>query len=237
MSYEQFETEAVRFFTSDRCFDPKLKDKTSLAEAAISTWSELSEGDSIQFQDRLAWNLSVGSFYYIIAAQDFTPEIRQTVEYLNVVLEGPRLFGVELIKFQGEARTAFEARTVLKPSVKTIKPPRAVANEGSFLGKLEDAAYRSALKGLFDLFRELELRFEWGSMGTSVRAVMTGSPVPLTLGWFFPPGQAGWMGMTDVTLGYTTDSQAVTGGVKEVLERYVSKLGQLSGAQLERVSV
>ena len=62
MSYEQFETEAVRFFTSDRCSDPKLKDKTSLAEAAISTWSDLSEGESIPVPrqiglESLGWKL------------------------------------------------------------------------------------------------------------------------------------------------------------------------------------
>ncbi len=41
------------------------------------------------------------------------------------------------------------------------------------------------------------------------------------------------MGLKDVTLGYTTDSPAVTEGVKEVLERYVSDLGQLAGARSE----
>ena len=138
-----------------------------------------------------------------------------------------------VIKFHGDAGTAFEARTVLKPSVKTIRSPQPLANERSFLGNLGDAAYRSAIKSLFDLFRELGLRFEWGSAGTSVRAMIVGSPVPLTLGWFFPPGRTGWMGMRDVTLGYTTDSQAVTEGVKEVLEHYVSDLGQLRGAQTE----
>ena len=39
--------------------------------------------------------------------------------------------------------------------------------------------------------------------------------------------------MKDVTLGYTTDSAAVTEGVKEVLERYVSDLGQLTGVHPE----
>ncbi len=202
MSCEQFEAEAVRFFNSERCSDPRLKGKKSLAEAATATWSDFSEEELGQLQDRLARHLSGGSFYYIIAAQDFTPEIRQTVEYLNVVLDGPKLFGVEVIKFQGEAKTAFETRTVLKPSVKTIRPPQTQANESSFLENLGDAAYSSALSSLFDLFRELGLRFEWGSVGTSVRATISGSPVPLTLGWFFPPGRTGWMGMRDVTLGY-----------------------------------
>jgi hypothetical protein len=156
-----------------------------------------------------------------------------TVEYLNVVLDGPKLFGVEIIKFQGEAKTAFEARTVLKPSVKAIRPLQPRANESSFLGKIEDAAYSSALKNLFDLFRELGFRFVWGAVGGSVRAIIEGSPVPLTLGWFFPPGRTGWMGMTDLTLGYSTDSQALTDGVKEVLGRYVSSLGQLIGGQPE----
>ena len=233
MSYEQFEAVAVRFFNSERCSDPRLRSKTSLGEAATATWSDFSEEESGRFQDSLARNLSAGDFYYIIAAQDFTPEIRQTVEYLNVVLDGPKLFGVEIIKFQGEAKTAFEARTVLKPSVKAIRPLQTRANESSFLGKIEDAAYSSALKNLFDLFRELGLRFEWGAVGGSVRAIIEGSPVPLTLGWFFPPGRTGWMGMTDLTLGYSTDSQALTDGVKEVLGHYVSSLGQLIGGQPE----
>jgi len=35
--------------------------------------------------------------------------------------------------------------------------------------------------------------------------------------------------MTDVALGYTTDSQAVTEGVKEVLKCYVINLGHRTG--------
>lgn len=233
MSYEQFETEAVRFFTSDRCTAPKLRGMTSLAEAATATWSEFTEEESDQFQSALASNLSSGNFLYIIAAQDFTDQIQQTVEYLNAVLNGPRFFGVEVIKFQGDAATAFEARTVLKPSIKTMRQAPTQATEGNFLDRLDDVAYRNSLKQLFDLFRDLGLRFEWGSVGTSVRVWITGSPVLLTLGWFFPPGRSGWMGMTDVTLGYPLESQALTDDVTTFLKAYVNNLSLLTGANAE----
>ena len=233
MSYEQFETESLKFFASDRCTDAKLKGMTSLAEAAAATWEDFSEEESDQFQSVLSSNLSSGDFLYIIAAQDFTPQIQQTVEYLNAVMNGPRFFGVEVIKFQGRAMTAFEARTVLRPSIKTTRQSPGQATEGNFLDHLEDVAYREVLKGFFDLYRGLGLRFEWGAIGTSVRILIPGSPVLLTLGWFFPPGRTGWMGMTDVTLGYPLESQALTDDVRKVLETYVDNLSRLTGGQAE----
>ncbi|MDP7281344.1 MAG: hypothetical protein QGG39_15870 [Candidatus Poribacteria bacterium] len=233
MSYEQFESESLKFFASDRCTDSRLKSMPSLAEAAAATWRDFSEEESDQFQSVLSSNLSTGNFFYIVAAQDFTPQIQQTVEYLNAVMDGPRFFGVEVIKFQGHAMTAFEARTVLKPSIKSTRQSPVQATEGNFLDHLEDVAYQEVLKGLFDLFRDLGLRFEWGSIGTSVRVLIPGSPVLLTLGWFFPPGRTGWMGMTDVTLGYPQESQALTDDVRKVLETYVDNLSHLSGGQAE----
>ena len=149
MTYGQFEANSARFFMSEHCSDPDLRGKSSLVEAAAAKWSGYSEDESSQFQDRLAWNLSAGSFYYVIAAQDFTPEIGQTVEYLNAVMDGPRVFGVGVIKFQGDERTAFEARTVLKPSLKKIRPPRVPANEISFLEMLEDPTYSRVLNLYF----------------------------------------------------------------------------------------
>ena len=185
----------MRYFRGERCRDPRTKGQTSLLDAAISTWESWTEEESTQFQERISRNLSQGSFHYVVAAQRITKGIQQTIEYLNAAMVSARFYGVEVVKFQGPHQVAYEARTVVKPTLKRPLSGRSsLTDEASFLDQLGDDIYRRADEELFDLFRELDLRFEWGSVGTSVRAIVQGIPLPITVGWFFPSWSAGMDG-------------------------------------------
>ena len=236
MSFDEFESDVgARFFSSDRCVDSRLKGKQTLTEAADGIWDGLSEEEAEEFRRRLSQNLASGSFYYVLAAQSFTDHMQQTIEYLNAAMKGARFYGVEVVRFQGADRSAFEARTVIKPLVKSSpRAPQPITNEPTFLDSIGDESYREAVRGLFDLFRARGLRFEWGSIGTSVRLMVPGSTTPVTVAWFFPPGKQGWMSFTDVTLGYDPSSLAITDSVRGILENYVDAARGIPGATVER---
>lgn len=231
MSYKEFETTvSSRYFSSDRCHDPRLRGKGALDEAALAIWSDLSEEEVELFRDRLTQQLDSGAFHYIVVAQRFTPTMERTVEYLNAITPAARFYAVELVRFVAGGLSAFESRTVLKP-VPPPGPPRGVVlDEVRFLEQVKDDAYREALQGLLKDCRELGLRFSWGPAGTSIRVPILNRKNPLSVAWLFPPGVSGWMGLLDLTLGFS-DSAGETPSVASALEDYVEKVAALPGVE------
>ena len=50
--------------------------------------------------------------------------------------------------------------------------------------------------------------------------------------WIFPPGVSGWMGLTDLTLGYDIEGSAKQASwIHPALENYVEKVSGLPGAE------
>lgn len=239
MSFETFETVvATRYFSSDRCQEPALKGKSSLIDAATELWEGFSEEDAIGFQHALSDRLQTGVFNYAVVAQSITKEIQQTIEYLNGVMTSARFFGVEVVKFSGAEETAYEARTVVKPTLKaTRKTAGTLVSRSQFLEEIIDENYRQVIVRLFDHFEGLGLRFEWGSAGTSVRYFKPGMRVPISIVWAFPPGRKGWFGLTDLTLGYDPAGVEVTDPVKKVLEEFTDRVSGIPGAIVRRGGV
>jgi hypothetical protein len=81
-----------------------------------------------------------------------------------------RFFGVEVVKFSGGEETAYEARPVVKPTLKST--PRAIRNTGTLVSRsqlleeITDENYHQVIARILDRFEGLGLRFEWGSAGT-----------------------------------------------------------------------
>lgn len=140
-------------------------------------------------------------------------------------------FLVELVRFTGTGHAAFEARTVLKPTGQTPKASGPSLNETSFLDQITDPAYHQALERFFDTSHGLDLRFEWGSAGTSIRLPTPYKAEPISLAWVFPPGVSGWMGLRDVTLGYDITQAQTAEAAQPALTTYEHAIGQLPGAQ------
>ena len=103
-------------------------------------------------------------------------------------------------------------------------------DEQRFLDQV-DGDYHDHLEQLFDTSRALDLRFEWGSKGTSIRLPTPDRAEPLSIAWVFPPGGVGWMGLTDLTLAYDFESAKSTPSVAMALESYVGKIGTIPGAK------
>lgn len=234
MSYEEFEsTVANRYFSSDRCDDDRLQGKTSLDEAARAIWTDLSEEEMRLFRERLTEQLTTGAFHYVVVAQRFTPTMEQTVEYLNATMSAARFYAVELVRFTADGISAFETRTVLKPEVRGSEAKRReYANEAQFLEQIRDDTYRQALQELLEVCHGLGLRIPQFTRGPSIRLPVPGSSTLVSIMWIFPPGVSGWMGLTDLTLGYDIEGSAKQASwIHPALENYVEKVSGLPGAE------
>ncbi len=231
MSVDDFESAVVRrYFASEHCKHPVLRGLNSLDKAARVFWTDLSEEEMSLFQERIAEQLRTGAFHYLVVAQRSIPTMERTVQYLNASMTAASFYAVELVRFAADNVSAFEARTVLKPVPTTSSTPATLVNEDRFLENVPDPAYREALKRIFEQCKLLGLRFEWGAKGTSIRISTLARVEPFSIGWLFPPGTSGWMGLTDVTLGYDPSSVKHAPSVIGIFDNYVRRVGLLPGA-------
>lgn len=127
--------------------------------------------------------------------------------------------------------TAFEARTILKPSPDAPKASTPSTNETMFLEQITEPAYREAVERLFDTCHGLDLRFEWGTRGPSIRLLTPHKREPISLVWAFPPGVSGWMGLKDITFGYDLHPASTAEGALAALAEYEVAISQLAGAR------
>lgn len=234
MTLEDFTSRIVEpYFASAR--HPGGSVSQSLDQVAASTWTDL-PADAVDWRDRLTTQLRDGSFHYVTVAQRFTPSMLRTLKYLNVTSKSARFSAVEMIRFEGSAHTAFEARVVAAAESTTSTTPQAKATlagvEGLVAG-ITDDPYRHALEDLFASISEIDgLIVYWGTTGCSIRVLLEGRS-PLSIGWVFPPGsQRTWMGLTDVTLGWYQDAsgQGLSPERTAHLDAYLSQVSQLPGS-------
>jgi len=101
--------------------------------------------------------------------------------------EVPRHSDVHALRITGTVgHAAFEARTVLRPPRQASEASGLSLNETAFLDEITDAAYREALERFFDTSHGLDLRFEWGAAGTSIRLPSPYKAEPISLVWLVP---------------------------------------------------
>lgn len=233
MTYDEFENAvALRYFSSDRCPQGPTRGKASLEAAAKELWA-IDDERFTTIRRRIEDQLAKGSFRFVVAAQRFTPTMERTVAYLNEVAPQSRFYAVELVRFETDGSSAFEARTILKPEVTRAAARQQTAlNEKDFLDAIDDAVYRTTLERLFDTARAQGLRFEWGPSGTSIRLPTADRAEPVSIGWVFPaPGVWTWMGLNYVTLGFDPKSASATPSVMPDIEKYVDQIAAIPGVQ------
>ena len=232
MTYEVFEsTVAVRYFGHAICHDPRVKGKTSLEEAVKSTWPEFSEEELSHFKDHLTRQLEHGAFNYVLVASNFTETVTRTMEYINAQGSTSDFFCVELVPFSGHHLSAFESRTIVKPYQQTGRSRSSTIDESRFLDQVIDERYQESLKQLLDLCHGLGLKTPWGSVGTSIRIPIPDTSDLLSIGWVFPPGEVGWLGLRDVTLGVDIKSASKIPSVNASINSYMSALENLDGVE------
>lgn len=232
MSIEDFERMvALRHFRSDDCLDSRVKDKASLAEAALATWENFSEEEMEQLQQSLSRQLESGSLHYVLMAQRFTSTIETTTAYLNTIAPSANFWAVELVRFAGEGVSAFESRTVVRASHPRGQDASTPVDEDKLLQQVQDEPYRQSLQDILAACRGLGFRFYWGTVGMSIRVPVPDMTGPLTIAWFFPPEKVGWMGLKDFTLGFDETSAVNAPAAQDALTEFVKAVEQLPDAE------
>ena len=232
MTYEQFEhAVALRYFHSDRCRDPRFRGSASLSEAAHVAWPDLAPWEWEQAADLLAKRLSTGAIEYVLAAQRLTDNSISTIEYMNEVTAGPRFYGVEVVRFVGDDLEAFDCRTLVRPSTSGRTTRAGALDRDQFLTALADQEYEQTVATFLDSCDGLGLGVEWGSAGFSVRLRTPWRREPITLAWLFPPGRSGWMGLTDLALGYDPGTLKLVPEAQPAFDRYAAKVSMISCAE------
>lgn len=229
-SFDEFE-ELVprRYFSSAHCTDKRVKNLTTLHAAAKAVWEDLSDEEWAGLRDQITKQLKDGTFHYVLAAQRFTPTIETSLAYLNKV-STPRFYGVELVRFVGDSLTAFEARTVIKPSAFASQSNQQHLDRAQLLDSIEDAAYRDFVEELLTFASALGCTVYFGIVGVSIRVPNLDRPTPVTVLWLFPPGANGWMGLTDLTLGYDSASAEKLPLSRAALNTYGRAAANVAGA-------
>jgi len=235
MSLEEFQTRVAEgYFKSPHCPSGSVPTGASLDQVVTKAWGT-GVDDAIDWRDRLQAQLRDGTFHYVVVAQRFTPSVLRTLRYLNATMKASRFSAVELVRFTGGDHAAFEARFVAgaEPSKGSSGTAKAVlAGVDELLGRITDDDYRHHLQDLFEGLATVDgLTVFWGTSGCSLRAAVPNRG-PLSIGWIFPPGSRGLMGLTDVTLGWYEDANGlvVSDQGRTALGAYRERLESLSGA-------
>ena len=229
-SFDEFEKLVPRrYFSSAYCTDERVKGLATLHAAAKAVWEDLGDEEWAGLRDQIAKQLKDGTFHYVLAAQRFTPTIETSLAYLNQV-STPRFYGVELVRFTGESFTAFEARTVVKPSAIASQSNQQHLDRAQLLDSIEDAAYRDFVEELLTFASALGCTVYFGIVGVSIRVPNLDRPTPVTVLWLYPPGAIGWMGLTALTVGYDSASAEKLLLSRAALEAYARAVADVGGA-------
>lgn len=233
LAVEEFETRVVRRYF-DSPHSPSHLTAKSLDEVTAQIWGS-SDGDAVDWRQRLGAQLRDGDFLYVAVAQRFTPPVLKTLQYLNAVTQA-RFAAVELVRFEGGEHAAFEARFVAgaqAPGNRGTAAKASLAGVDDFLAPITEDEYRHVARDLLEGLGAIEgLTIFWGTTGCSLRVPLSNRS-PLSIGWLFPPGPSRWMGLSDVTLGWYEDANglALSATGLEALHSYRAQLTATGAGQ------
>jgi hypothetical protein len=177
---------------------------TTLRDAATRTWPGLDADELDAFENSLARRLSEGRFHLVLAAQRVTRNLRTTIEFLQQSEAKVAFHAVELVKFTDDERitTAYEGRAVTTPTRRGGRGTTGVTVDiETVLDSYDDPVHRERLETLVEYCRSLQLTFEPGSKGFSIRMGVPDRAEPVSVAWVFPP-DAGYLGMRGLNLGF-----------------------------------
>ncbi len=230
MSFDEFEQAvAVRYYASEHCTDKRFTGARSLMSACEALWSDFEPDEWSSLTEHLGDQLGEGSFRYVLAAQRFTPTIRDTIRYMNATMTQARFYGLEIVAFRSDTSRAYESRVVIGPDT-TGPRPRSRVGVAELLEQITITDYQSALQRFFDAAVGLDVRISPGSAGLSLRLEVADLSTPLSIGWVFPPEVIGWMGLRDVSFGFSAeDIERLSPPARDTCHRYLDQLGEIPG--------
>lgn len=166
MSVDDFEQRALAYFASDRCGLDQLKRAKSLAEIFEEPADETgdpdhSEPSELDFRSKLAGNLAVGRFTYIIVTTRVDSSLRKVIEYLNATTSF-RVGAVEIDYFANQAQELLVPRSVFPVSRTTNRPQGSRTSRQRFLDSIPEDS-RWFFEDLIDSLEDLG-ELHWGTM-------------------------------------------------------------------------
>lgn len=204
-----------------------------LRSAAERTWA-LDDDGWLALVARLDEVLVSGDFLFVVAAQRFTPQMHDVVQYLNSVTRAGRYFLVEVIRLDastsssGGLSRAFAAQVVARPVRAPSIGSGSRTSEAEFLGRVEDPDYHEALSDLLSAVESLGLVTNWSTKGASIRLRSPDRNEPLSIGWTFLDGDQ-WSGARHVTLGVDPKSLISHPSLVGRVDRFVSEVAAVPG--------
>jgi hypothetical protein len=238
MGMDEFDTTVTAsYLGTERCpIDDPARGAETVHDAARLTWPHLDKEQLAALTQRVEARLADGGFHFVLVAQRITPNSRSTIEYLHRTHSTGSFHAVELVKFADSANDtiAYEGRAVTqatKPSQQRKRGGRG--SPDTVLDEIQKPEHREALEDLIEYCRGLQLSLEVGAVGFSIRLDVPERMEPVTLGWMFPPGATGWLGLRDLNLGYDT-SVVPELSVAPHFDVYARRLGRIDGVEQVR---
>ncbi|MFC5382091.1 hypothetical protein [Aquipuribacter nitratireducens] len=199
-SWTEFDEGVVHRYLTSRHVDPGVKTAQDLRAAAVGTWG-LDDTGWQTLATRLDQVLITGDFHFVVAAQRFTEQMKDSVRYLNETTRYGKYFLVEVIRLDGLEQRAYAAQVVERPPARTSASGTASkATQTDFLAAIADPTYREAVSELFATVSALGLILAWYSKGASIRLRSPDRTEPISIGWVFLEGGQ-WYGARHITLG------------------------------------
>ena len=233
MTLAEFEsTVASGYYKGPHCpVGSPVKGKDTIADAAAAQWPGIPEEETSTLLTELEASLQKGEFHFVLVSQDFRDGMGDTIDYLNSAMNRARFYAVELVKFSGKDVSAFETRTVWKPTEARVRGGQDKVDEEAFLSAVDDSAYRESLRELLEFCRGLGLRFPWGPAGTSIRIQTIDKAERVSIGWLFPTQGSYWQGLSGFSLGFDTYSvnPQLTPTALPMLEAYLREVEAIEG--------
>jgi hypothetical protein len=233
---------------------------SSLWELVAAQDEDRSPEAEATFVDTVSKSLREGRFLLLIVGDGIREEVERMASYVQ---SSPQLqFHLALVELRifesaaGDVRVAVpsvvartaevtravvtvdvaeQASVAVSVSVPKDDAPRSRQrlSEDEFLGQFPDSEYRSAVDELLQSAQRRGLVVNIGDTGASIRVPIEAASQPLTIAWLNPPEIVGWMGLSDLTLGFDSASTSNRlGEVPAVLIDYVDRARALPGGMV-----
>jgi hypothetical protein len=99
------------------------------------------------------------------------------------------------------------------------------------MDQIGDEGYANAIARVLDAAEGAGLKVFWGTTGLSLRLPNPDGGAPASVAWVNPPGVQGWLGLSDLVLGYDPASPAYA-ALKGPLDAYMHTVAALGGDHL-----
>jgi hypothetical protein len=183
-----------------------------------------SEAQVEAFWTQVDRNLAEGRVRLIMVGRSFSQETRRLAGYLSAQMARTELLTVEIKLYETKNALMLVPRLVNQPKVRAQRPQLAQRrlSPERLVASLPDVTYRGLMQRFMSVGADLGLVMEAGDAGLSWRLPLNGAPV---VAWFFPPGQQGPGGVSDLTLGYDASGEdRLPEETAVALHRFVNRL-------------